>query len=96
MSYRPEASTRKPSILSWNVHDIVNQTLVSKTTQDEFCDILKTGVIFCLQETEAEVQIPNYMCYNKLRPTSRSGGPTIVVHRSEINQQSSDRNSLEV
>ena len=70
------------SILSWNVHDIMDQTLGSKTSLDDFCDILKKGMIFCLQETKAEVQLPQYLCFNQLRPKSRSGGLCIGVHRS--------------
>ena len=74
--------TKRLSILSWNVHDIMDQTLGSKTNQKEFCDITSSGTIFCLQETKSDVQMPNYMCFNKLRPSSRSGGLTIGVHRS--------------
>ena len=70
------------SILSWNIHDLMDQTLGAKSTQKEFCDTINKGVLFCLQETKADVHMPNYMCFNKTRPTSRSGGLTIGVHRS--------------
>ena len=70
------------SILSWNVHDITDKILGHKTISEEFCQVLKQGLIFCLQETKTEVQLPEYLCFNKLRPKSRSGGLCIGVHRS--------------
>ena len=69
-------------ILSWNVHDITDQTLGMKTSLNDFCQILKSGLIFCLQETKKEVQLPEYLCFNQLRSKSRSGGLCIGVHRS--------------
>ena len=69
-------------ILSWNVHDITDQSLGIKTSINEFQQVLKSGLIFCLQETKAEVQLPEYLCFNKLRSKSRSGGLCIGVHRS--------------
>ena len=70
------------SILSWNVHDINHQTLGKKTDQNEFTRILTSGLIFCLQETKGNVELPQYKCFNKLRSDSRSGGLCIGVHRS--------------
>ncbi|KAL5247950.1 hypothetical protein ACHWQZ_G017200 [Mnemiopsis leidyi] len=73
---------KRMSILSWNVHDITDKILGHKTISEEFCQVLKQGLIFCLQETKTEVQLPEYLCFNKLRPKSRSGGLCIGVHRS--------------
>ena len=70
------------SILSWNVHDITDKILGPKTTSEEFCRILKQGLIFSLQETKSEVQLSDYLCFNKLRSKSRSGGLCIGIHRS--------------
>ena len=73
---------KRLSILSWNVHDITDKILGPKTTSEEFCQILKQGLIFSLQETKSEVQLPDYLCFNKLRSKSRSGGLCIGIHRS--------------
>ena len=48
----------------------------------EFVDVTSSSDIICLQETREEVSIPNFMCYNKNRTDSKSGGLCICIHRA--------------
>ena len=68
-------------VLSWNINDIMDGTMGSKTTCEDFVKQLTATQIFLLQETKGEVKIPGYTCYNKLRKDSRSGGLCIGIHR---------------
>ena len=69
-------------ILNWNIHDLMMSAEGPKTDSAEFTDILTKHAIFCLQETKGKVSLPDYICHNKLRKDSRSGGICIGVHRS--------------
>ena len=68
-------------LLSWNINDVKDSVLGRKTIHPQFVEQLHDQRIFCFQETKAEIKIPNYKCYNKLRSDSRSGGLCIGVHR---------------
>ena len=68
-------------LLSWNIHDVQDSILGLKTSNQQFLMQLQGQRIFCLQETKAEIKIPDYKCWNKLRSDSRSGGLCIGVHR---------------
>ena len=68
-------------VLSWNINDIMDGTMGSKTNCQDFVKQLTATQIFLLQETKGEVKIPGYTCYNKLRKDSRSGGLCIGIHR---------------
>ena len=70
------------NLLSWNINDVTDKILGLKTRTQEFIMQLDGQQIFCLQETKAEVKIPDYVCRNQLRPDSRSGGLCIGVHRN--------------
>ena len=70
------------AIISWNIHDAKDGTEGLKTEQDDVAKVLSSSSIFCLQETKREVNFPNYLCFNKLRSNSRSGGLCIGIHRS--------------
>ena len=75
--------TRKQNVLnimSWNIRSR-DSVCGNKTNEKEFNDILNTCDIFCLQETRKEIKIPNYVCYNKLRPNGRGGRVCIGVKR---------------
>ena len=69
------------SIMSWNIRSR-DSTCGDKTKEKDFNDLLNTCDIFCLQETRKEIKIPNFVCYNKLRPNGRGGGVCIGVKRS--------------
>ena len=70
------------SVLSWNIHDGMDSSYGPKTADNDFVDVLKGCSIFCFQETKTAINIPNYRCFNKPRPDSRSGGLCIGVQRS--------------
>ena len=70
-------------ILSWNINDMSHSTLDSKHKLSEFTDAIGRCDVFCLQETKENVKIPNFRCFNSIRPDSRSGGVCIGV-RQEI------------
>ena len=67
------------SVLSWNIHDGMDSSYGPKTNDKDFIDVLKGCSIFCFQETKTAISIPNYRCFNKPRPDSRSGGLCIGV-----------------
>ena len=69
-------------ILSWNIHDSSNGKEGRKIDDDDFMNVLTSCPIFCLQETKGKVFIPDYKCFNSVRPGSRSGGLCIGIHRS--------------
>jgi hypothetical protein len=50
MSDMQNMNLKRLSVLSWNVHDIIDHTLGSKTTLKEFSDIINTGMIFCFKK----------------------------------------------
>ena len=56
-----------------------------KSDDSEFASILNKHLIFCLQETKGDVNLPDYKCLNKLRTGSRSGGLCIGVHKTLAN-----------
>ena len=68
--------------LSWNINDLNDSIYGKKTRVSEFCDVLNSHDIFCLQETKGPLTLPEYRCYNNNRLSSRSGGVCIGVHRS--------------
>ena len=70
--------------MSWNIRSR-DSACGNKTIEKEFNDILNNCDIFCLQETRKEIKIPNFVCYNKLRPNGRGGGVSIGVKRSLSN-----------
>ena len=67
-------------VLHWNIQDGKS---VSGPKQDDpdFLEILQGKSIFCLQETKGPISIPGYLCYNKLREKSRSGGVCTGIAR---------------
>ena len=72
------------SVMSWNIRS--RDTICgNKTKEKDFNDLLNACDIFCLQETRKEIKIPNYICYNKLRPNGRGGGVCIGIKRSLSN-----------
>ena len=97
-------SSNNLTILSWNIHDGMNGAEGLKADDSDFVDILTGCDVFCLQETKREFQIPNYKCYNQLRPDSRSGGLCIGIHRAmaekvrlkEITTQHNDIQAISV
>ena len=78
------SSTKMPrmKILSWNIHDGSEKDKGPKTNDQDFMKSFNDCVIFCLQETKGNINIPDFECKNKLRKGSRSGGLCIGVHRS--------------
>ena len=64
------------------MNDISDRVLGKKYNAPDFMSILQKNGIFCLQETKAELNIPDYICINTNRPDSRSGGTCIGVHKS--------------
>ena len=74
--------TQQISILTWNIHDIMDSAEGSKNEDRNFCNILTKSNIFCLQETKGSFSLPDYRCFNSLRKDSRSGGICIGIHRS--------------
>ena len=73
-------------ILSWNIHDIKSKTEDLKTENLEFKNMISNHLVFALQETKRKVNVPDYMCFNKLRKGSRSGGLCIGIHKSLANR----------
>ena len=67
-------------VLHWNIQD---GSSVGGPKQDDpdFLEILQGKSIFCLQETKGSISIPGYLCYNKLRDKSRSGGVCTGIAR---------------
>ena len=78
-SYPPIPLSNTLTILSWNVHGIKDASLGQKTNCPEFLSQLTESHIFLLQETKGPVEVDNYICYNKCRDDTRSGGLTIGV-----------------
>ena len=82
----PNYPGKKPNgdltILSWNVQDIKQKNIGYKSDLHEFTSTLSNASIICLQETKEAVDIPDYLCFNSNRKTSRSGGLCIGFHRS--------------
>ena len=76
-------STRQEELmrtLSWNIHDAMSFKEGAKADDEEFVKILAGCNVFCLQETKADLHLPNFRCYNSRRTSSRSGGICIGVH----------------
>ena len=71
-------------IVSWNINDFKDGILGYKDNNEDFVNILSKNDIFCLQETKAEIKIPNYRCYNSLRSDSRSGGLCIGIRHDIV------------
>ncbi len=69
------------NIISWNINDASDSVLGPKYHNQDFLKIVDKSNIFCFQETKKEIKIPEFTCYNKLRPDSRSGGLCIGVSR---------------
>ena len=68
-------------VLSWNIHD--GSSIEGKKVEDAtFLNILSQADVFCLQETKQDIKIPNYRCYNSLRPDSRSGGVCLGIRNN--------------
>ena len=67
-------------ILSWNIQSR-DGLEGNKLADKQFTKTLNDHDIFCLQECRKEVKIPNYVCYNKLRPNHKGGGVCIGFAR---------------
>lgn len=71
--------------LSWNINH-ANSPLgpySTKILDPRFLNVTNSHDIVCLQETKSEVKIPNFLCWNSLRPDdNRSAGVCIGFKRS--------------
>ena len=68
-------------LLSWNIQS--NKTLEGtlKASDPDFLKIISDKDFLCLQETREPLKIPGFVCYNKNRTSSKSGGVCIAVSR---------------
>ena len=69
-------------ILNWNINDMSHSTLDFKHKLPDFTKNISECDVFCLQETKGDVKIPNFRCFNNLRPDSRSGGVCIGIRQN--------------
>ena len=77
-SYNPNGRPSGLSILSWNIHDASG--IQGKKVEDpSSLSIIDKADIFCLQETNEQLKIPNYRCFNSNRGDSRSGGVCLGI-----------------
>ena len=90
INHQSPKPTNKPAhdfnlhICSWNINDAKDSILGHKSSDADFANILSSNDIFCIQETKGEIKIPNYRCFNSLRPESRSGGLCIGIHHDLV------------
>ena len=69
------------NMLSWNIQSSKTLEGNPKASDPEFLRVISEFDIVCLQETREPLKLANYVCFNKNRKSSKSGGVCIAISR---------------